>query len=96
LFGTVTGEIRHPERFSRRFTEAVAAARRDLGADAFPAIRLHDVRHTHATLLLADGVPAKVVQERLGHASPVITLGVYSHVMPGMQAAAATRYAELI
>lgn len=77
VFGTATGELRHPERFSRRFTDAVAAARRDLGED-LPAIRLHDLRHSHASLLLAAGVPVKEVSERLGHASPVITLGVYS------------------
>jgi integrase len=96
VFGTVTGEHRHPERFSRRFTNAVVAARRDLGEDVFPAIRLHDVRHTHATLLLARGTPVKVVQERLGHASPVITLTIYAHVMPGMQAAAAKLYGQLM
>lgn len=42
--------------------------------------RLHDLRHTHATLLLADGVPVKVASERLGHASATITLTVYQHV----------------
>jgi len=68
VFGVVTGEHRHPERFCRRFTNAVEAARRDLGEDVFPAIRLHDVRHTHATLLLSRGTPVKVVQERLGRA----------------------------
>ncbi len=50
-----------------------------------PAIRLHDLRHTHATLLLAAGVPVKLVSERLGHATATITLGIYAHVMPGMQ-----------
>jgi integrase len=96
VFGTVTGELRHPERFSRRFTDAVAAVRRGLGEDVLPAIRLHDLRHTHASLLIADGIPVKVVQERLGHASPVITLGTYQHVMPGMQAAAAARFGDLM
>jgi integrase len=57
---------------------------------------LHDVRHTHATLLLARGTPVKVVQERLGHASPVITLTIHAHVMPGMQAAAAKLYGQLM
>jgi integrase len=94
VFGTTTGELRHPERFSRRFTEAVAAARRDLGED-LPAIRLHDLRHSHASLLLAAGVPVKEVSERLGHASPVITLGVYAHVIPSMTQSAA-RWTELM
>lgn len=46
----------------------------------------HDLRHTHASLLLQAGVPVKVVRERLGHASPGFTLNVYQHVIPGMQA----------
>jgi integrase len=95
VFGTATGELRHPERFSRRFTEAVAAARRDLGEDTFPPIRLHDLRHTYASLLLAAGTPVKEVSERLGHASPVITLGVYAHVIPSMTQSA-TRWTELM
>ncbi len=54
-------------------------------------VRLHDLRHTHATQMLADGVHPKVAQERLGHSSIAITLDLYSHVMPGMQAGAASR-----
>ena len=49
-----------------------------------PRIRLHDVRHTYATLALKAGVHAKVVSERLGHSSIAITLDLYSHVTPGM------------
>lgn len=52
-------------------------------------IRLHDIRHTHATQLLKAGVNVKVISERLGHASIAITLDTYSHVLPGMQEAAA-------
>jgi integrase len=48
-------------------------------------IRFHDLRHTHASLLLVRGVHPKVVSERLGHASIVITLDTYSHLMPTMQ-----------
>jgi len=55
-------------------------------------IRLHDLRHTHATLLLLAGVHAKIVSERLGHASVAITLDVYSHVLPGMQEAAVAMF----
>ena len=50
--------------------------------------RFHDLRHSHASQLLRQGVPVKVVSERLGHASASITLDVYSHVLPGMQQAA--------
>ena len=63
---------------------------------ALPVIRLHDLRHTHATVLLADGVPVKVVSERLGHASATITLTVYQHVHPGMGREAADRFAALL
>jgi integrase len=54
-----------------------------------PRIRLHDLRHTHATILLKRGVHPKVVQERLGHSDITVTLNTYSHVVPGLQAAAA-------
>jgi integrase len=61
-----------------------------------PPIRLHDVRHSYATAALAAGIPAKVVSERLGHANIAITLDVYSHVIPGMDAQAANAVASLI
>jgi site-specific recombinase XerD len=48
-------------------------------------IRLHDLRHTHATTLLPAGAHPKVVRERLGHANISITLDTYSHVVPTMQ-----------
>ena len=96
IFGDHEGRYRHPERFSRLFIETLARCQRDLGEEAVPTIRLHDLRHTHATLLLAEGVPVKVVSERLGHASATITLQVYAHVMPGNQRDAAVRFAALV
>jgi len=57
-------------------------------------IRLHDARHSHASLLLKQGVHPKIVQERLGHSSVQVTLDTYSHVAPGLQEAAATRFDE--
>jgi integrase len=54
-----------------------------------PRIRFHDLRHAHATHLLASGVHAKVASERLGHSKVGITLDLYSHVLPNMQADAA-------
>ena len=50
-----------------------------------PRIRLHDLRHTHATLLPQAGTPIKAVSERLGHAKTSITLDTYAHVLPDMQ-----------
>jgi len=52
-----------------------------LGDAAPPAIRLHDLRHTHATILLRDRENVKVVSERLGHASVTVTLGIYAHAL---------------
>jgi len=49
VLGNHEGRIRHPETFSKTFTKTAARCRRDLGEDAVPAIRLHDLRHTHAT-----------------------------------------------
>jgi integrase len=58
---------------------------------ALPRIRFHDLRHAHATHLLASGVHPKIASERLGHSRVGITLDLYSHVMPGMQEEAAAR-----
>ena len=54
-------------------------------------IRLHDLRHSHATHMLASGVHPKIAQERLGHSSVSVTIDLYSHVLPGMQAEAVSR-----
>jgi len=96
VLSNLDGAHRHPERFSRRFAGQVVQAREALEEERLPAIRLHDLRHTHATLLLADGVPVKVVSERLGHASATITLTVYQHVHPGMGREAADCFATLL
>jgi integrase len=61
-----------------------------------PRVRFHDLRHSHATHLLASGVHPKIAQERLGHATIAITLDLYSHVLPGMQADAASRVDEAL
>ena len=61
-----------------------------------PRVRFHDLRHTHASLLIADGVPIKVVSERLGHAHPSFTMHTYQHLLPGMSSAAAERFATLV
>jgi integrase len=96
VLSELDGTHRHPERFSRRFAGQLTRASKAVGEEQLPVIRLHDLRHTHATLLLADGVPVKVVSERLGHASATITLTVYQHVHPGMGREAAERFAALL
>ena len=57
-------------------------------------VRFHDTRHSHASLMLKQGVHPKIVHERLGHSSIQITLDIYSHVAPGLQEAAANRFDE--
>ena len=59
-------------------------------------IRFHDARHTHASLMLKQGVHPKIVQERLGHATISTTLDLYSHVAPGLQQAAAEGFDKLL
>ena len=61
-----------------------------------PTIRLHDLRHTHATIALAAGIQVKVISERLGHESPAFTLKQCAHVIPGMQSEAAEQIANLV
>ena len=58
--------------------------------------RLHDLRHTTATIMLSRGIPVRLVSERLGHASPGFTLSVYAHTLPGAQAAAAEDLARIL
>jgi integrase len=64
---------------------------RKLGNTSLPRVRFHDLRHAHATHMLGSGVHPKVASERLGHSKIGITLDLYSHVLPGMEADAAER-----
>ena len=96
VFGNREGGFRHPETFSKLFGKAQERCAKTLVEDALPRIRLHDLRHTHATLLLRDRESPNVVSERLGHASVTVTLSIYSHVLPGDQKAAAARFAALV
>jgi len=96
VLGRLDGGLRHPERLSREFARQQAAAARQLGDAMPPTTRLHDLRHTHATLYLRAGVHPKIVSERLGHATISITLDVYSHAMPTMQREAVAQVAALI
>ena len=70
------------EVVSKAFTKLVKEA-------GFPDLTMHGLRHTHATILLEQGVNPKVVSERLGHASVATTMDIYSHVLPDMQEKAA-------
>jgi integrase len=58
---------------------------RKISKTTLPRLRFHDLRHAHATHMLASGVHPKIASERLGHRKIAITLDLYSHVLPGMQ-----------
>ncbi len=85
---TKNGNWVHPNNFRRAFKVTVE----QLG---LPKIRLHDLRHTHATFLMANKVNPKIIQERLGHKNVTVTLNTYSHVLPSMQLEAAGTFDEL-
>jgi integrase len=86
---TSLGTPVNPGNVSRSFSAILKRA-------GLRRIRVHDLRHTHATLLLLAGIPAKIVSERLGHASISITLDTYSHVLPDMQDEAADAFSRIL
>jgi integrase len=89
VFTDESGQPLHADHVANRFDRLVRQA-------IVPTIRFHDMRHTHATLLLKAGVPVHVVAQRLGHSSPALTLSIYSHVLPRQQSAAAAAFARLV
>jgi integrase len=89
VFTTPTGKLIHPAVFSYFFKRRVRLT-------GVRPIRLHDLRHTHATHALQVGIHPKIVSERLGHSTITITLDTYSHVTPSMQREAAEAVAALL
>jgi integrase len=89
IFARPDGSWINPDFFSQVFD-------RHLAKSDLPKIRLHDLRHTHVSILLKQGVPLKVVSERLGHSNPAFTLSVYQHLLPGMQADAAKAFSAAV
>ena len=89
VFSTYDGKPLRPNTITRAWQSVASRA-------GMKRIRLHDARHTHASLMLKQGIHPKVVQERLGHASIQMTLDTYSHVAPGLQEAAAQRFDDLV
>lgn len=69
--------------------------KRILNKGNLPKIRFHDLRHTHATLMLKQGEHPKIVSERLGHSNTRITMDIYSHVLPNMQKEAVERFEKI-
>jgi len=89
VFSTPDGKPLRPNTVTRAWAMLAAKA-------GVKPIRLHDARHSHASLMLKQGVHPKIVQERLGHSSIQITLDTYSHVAPGLQQAAAESFDRLV
>jgi integrase len=89
VFRREDGSPVHPDSFTQAFDAEVRRS-------GLPRIRLHDLRHTHATIALRAGIPVKVISERLGHENPAFTMKQYAHVLPGMQAEAAALIAALV
>jgi integrase len=88
VFVDEAGEPYHPQRLLKMFEHAIRRA-------GVPAIRLHDLRHTMATLALQAGVHPKVVQEQLGHSGINVTLDIYSHVPQAVRRESAAKIASL-
>jgi integrase len=89
VFTSAEGHPLHPNSVAYKFARLTARAK-------LPRVRLHDLRHTSATLSLTNGEHPKIVQERLGHSGIAITLDRYSHVTMDMQRAAAERLDALL
>jgi Phage integrase family len=83
------GHPLRPEYVTRHFQALAKKA-------GLPAIRLHDVRHTNASLALAAGIDIKVVSDRLGHSTMAVTADLYTHVVPSLGRDAAKRIARLL
>jgi integrase len=89
VFTRADGRSLRPEYVTRHFQRLAHEA-------GLPVIRLHDLRHTHASLALAAGVDIKVVSDRLGHATTAITADLYTHVSRGVGRKAADRIADVL
>ncbi len=89
LIFNMLGKPLRPNTITRAWSMVAAKA-------GVKRIRFHDARHTHASLMLKQGIHPKIVQERLGHSSIQITLDTYSHVAPGLQEVAAQRFDDIV
>lgn len=89
IFTSSAGTPIYPRNFIRHFKSILAKT-------GLPNIRVHDLRHYHASMLLASGVNPKLVQERLGHSTIALTMDIYSHVIPSMQDEVARKIDELM
>jgi integrase len=89
VFSDMLGRPLSPDTMSHQFAKLARSL-------SLPTARLHDLRHTHASLMLSQGVHPKIVSERLGHSTISMTLDHYSHVLPGLQEAAAEAFEQAL
>jgi len=89
IFSTLDGKPLRPNTVTRAWSALAVRC-------GLEGLRLHDARHSHASLMLTQGVHPKIVQERLGHATIAVTLDTYSHVAPGLQEAAAKGFDAMV
>jgi integrase len=89
VFSNLEGKPLRPNTITRAWANLASKC-------GLKVIRFHDARHTHASLMLKQGIHPKVVQERLGHSSIQMTIDTYSHIAPGIQEAAARRFDEIL
>jgi integrase len=89
VFGTIEGELLSPDNLSRDW-------RRICRAKKLPLVRFHDLRHTHASILIGKGVDILTISRRLGHYKPSVTLDTYGHLIKGADAAAAAAIASVL
>ena len=85
VFGSELGMHRQPDSVSSMAARIAKSA-------GFPGVSLHNLRHGHGSQLIAAGVPITEISERLGHGSPAITLGIYSHALKSNQRNAADKW----
>jgi integrase len=88
VFSRADGQPYHPDAVTHDFAKIVKSA-------GLLNIRLHDLRHAHASFLIKQGIPAKVISERLGHSGISITMDTYGHLMPGMDGLTAQKFDEV-
>ena len=85
IMTSASGTYLRRSNFRRRvWTPAVVAA-------GLSPLRFHDLRHSHVALLIAQGEHPKLIADRLGHASPIVTMAIYAHLFPGLDGEAAER-----
>jgi integrase len=89
VFCREDGRPLEPDSVSQRFARLVRSS-------GLPAIRLHDLRHTFATLSLKAGIPTEVVSRILGHKHPATTQAIYQHAVPALEEEAISRFAALV